>query len=390
MSAGGEDSDDLASDIFGVEAYEAVSPPITKEFLPWHKPRKQYVREEQWCAQVSKLLDDVAAGSFAEDTVTYCGLPGSDLLDIRCFHDAICVPRNIKLRFLGFNSEVASTGSEQVELNISRDEVAKLSLVDPASEVVPDDIRSISDTGSIAWAKVEKFGPFNVINLDLCGSVAAKAGGLFNDNYYNAISQLMAIQARQKNPWLFLLTTRVGGNHVHKDTLARLREKYSRNLKDCRPFKDESSSCFKIADETSLTAAMATAVGLHSVFLTGLGKWLLALALGHHMSVEVKSVLGYRILKDTETTDMVSLAFKFSPHPVPGKDPLKLAMTKIVLPNECALSVDLVKGVAAHVDVDALLAKDDKLLEHVTLRMAELLEAARYDVGKYIDWAAAT
>lgn len=228
-----DDDSDLTEGLVGVEVYEAPAP-AKKSFFPWHRPRKQFVRVEQWCAQIGRLLDDGAQLTLDANTLKYCGLPGIDLIDLRCFHNSICVPRALKLRFLGFNSAVAPGSSDQVELNISRDEIAKLDQIDPESEVVSDDIRMVANAKSLAHSKMSIFGPFDVVNLDLCDSFGAEEAGLFNVNYYNAVAQLMAIQARQKTPWLLFLTTRVGNEHVHVDTLGRFRAKYAKNLRSAK------------------------------------------------------------------------------------------------------------------------------------------------------------
>ena len=52
-----------------------------REFKPWHKPRKQYIRLRQWCAIVRWLIRKV--GMQQGDSLRYLGLPGEDLLDIR-------------------------------------------------------------------------------------------------------------------------------------------------------------------------------------------------------------------------------------------------------------------------------------------------------------------
>jgi hypothetical protein len=45
-----------ADDIVPSIAYEAPLP-LRKEFLPWHMPRKQYVRHHQWRQRIERLLN---------------------------------------------------------------------------------------------------------------------------------------------------------------------------------------------------------------------------------------------------------------------------------------------------------------------------------------------
>src|SRR5712671_7392259 len=134
-----EASDELSEDIVGVGEYR-FSVPAKKQFLPWHRPRKQFVRNDQWCYFIAELIDEVKE---VGGTLTYFGLPGVDLLDIRYFGSVICEPRSLKLRFLGFNSAARPQSEEQAELNISLDEISKTPSFDPRSEIVPDDIREL-------------------------------------------------------------------------------------------------------------------------------------------------------------------------------------------------------------------------------------------------------
>ena len=83
----------LAEGIIGVKNYTPESP-TKKVFLPWHKPRKQYVRGEQWCKEILKMVDEVLPEN---NILKYLGLPGDDLLDLRYFHEQIC---DGKIRFV--------------------------------------------------------------------------------------------------------------------------------------------------------------------------------------------------------------------------------------------------------------------------------------------------
>ncbi|TYL84038.1 hypothetical protein FXB38_16580 [Bradyrhizobium cytisi] len=239
----------------------------------------------------------------------------------------------------------------------------------------------------MAWAKIRKFGPFDVINLDLCDSFAIEEAGLFNDNYYNAVARLMAIQTRRKTPWLLLLTTRVGLNHVHAETLKRFKGHYRQNLVECGPFRDLSLQEFKISDEASLTESLKTAAGVHSVFLVGVCKWLLTLAISYQSSAELKSVLGYRVEGSAPTTDLVSIALRFTPHTIPVADPLDISAVASQEIDECRFATKLVQRVANHRDVDQLLANDPNLFEEMVQNSSRFLEAARYDTAAYAKWA---
>ncbi len=374
----------LADDIIDVAVYEA-SMPEEKTFLPWHQPRKQFVRHHQWCEQIGRMLDETP---LTDGTLKYLGLPGVDLLDIRHFHTVLCEARNINLRFLGFISSARPSSSAHTELNISLDEVRRLSRVDPRSLVIGDNFALVAKENSIACHKARELGPYDVINLDLCDGFGAQAPGELNNSYYDAVNSLFALQARTKNPWLLLLTTRADKQNVDPNVLQALLTKYVDNLANCQAFLDASREKFAIETEEALRDAAETPDGLLSVFLTGLCKWFLGLALANQppTSVELRSVIGYRVDRDAEHEDLISLALRFTPTFVPAGDPLGLAGQPAAAPDECILSARALKRVAKRIDADQKLAGDAGLNERMIDATAALLGLARYDTVAYKVW----
>ena len=86
--------------IFGDAEY-LPSQAVAKAYKPWHRPRKQFVRREQWSALLRRLYDEREPG----DAVRYLGLPGTDLIDLRYLYEEVCRANERPLRFLGFNSD---------------------------------------------------------------------------------------------------------------------------------------------------------------------------------------------------------------------------------------------------------------------------------------------
>jgi hypothetical protein len=154
----------------------------------------------------------------------------------------------------------------------------------------------------VAWQKTFAVGPYDVINLDLCDGFGKQEPSEISPTYYDAVSRLLTVQAPRKMPWLLFLTTRVGKNHVHSDTLKRLTELFAENLSACKPFADISTKRFQIGNRDSLKKASDTAAGIQHIFLIGLSKWLLKFSVDQKppSKLEVKSVMGYRVNKDSE------------------------------------------------------------------------------------------
>ena len=377
---GGGHADDIVEGV----SYEAPSP-VKKDFLPWHLPRKQYVRDRQWVSLIGQLLDKSGRSS---NTLRYLGLPGVDLLDLRYFHSKLCEPRKILLRFLGFNRAAQPQNVSQTELNISLDEVRRLRYVDPAADVVGDDFVRLANDKSIAWKRACEIGPYDVINLDLCDGFAANAPDPLDDTYYSAVSRLMALQARTKDPWLLLLTTRVGQQHVHASVLEKLLEKYVDNFEKCPNFKDESRDLLDLDDETAVRAVPSDAAKLLPVYVCSLCKWLAGLALRYQPPTKTKimSVMAYKVDGSAPCEDLVSIALKFIPTLDPSDDPLGLATHTLAMPDECASAVQAVRRAVNRTDADQVLQQNGALKEEMVEATARLLELARYDREAYRAW----
>ena len=374
----------LADEMPEVPAYAATLPRM-RDFLPWHRPRKQYVRKYQWCEEIWRMLDD---SPLTDGTLKYMGLPGVDLLDLRYFHNAICETRNIKLRFLGFIESAKPTNDAQTEFNVSLDEVRRLPRVDPMSHVIGDDFALVAKEDSFAFRKARELGPFDVINLDLCDGFGAQAPGGLDQTYYDAVNSLLTLQSRYKNPWLLLLTTRADRANVNPEVLQKLLDKYINNLTNSAPFREASLESFDIGTKDALCAAANTAEGLLAVFLTGLCKWFLGLALKQRPPTAVKllSVIGYRVKVDAEHEDLISLALRFKPTHLPPSDPLGLASHQGVAPDEYQLATSALKQVAKREDADKRLIDDAGLNQEMIDATSSLLGLARYDVDAYRAW----
>jgi hypothetical protein len=379
---GGDYTDGLVS----VEKYEYVLP-SKKSFRPWHRPRKQFIRNDQWCHFTKLLIEEI---QITDGSLTYFGLPGVDLLDLRCFSTHVCEPKSLKLRFLGFDRSANPESEDNTDFSVSLDEISKSATVDPMSDIIGDDLRLLVDEDSVAWQKTFAVGPYDVINLDLCDGFGKQEPGKISPTYYDAVSRLLTVQARRKMPWLLFLTTRVGANHIHADTLQRLTELFAENLKTCQTFADAASDRFEIRTPDALNKAINTAVGIQKVFLISLSKWLLKFSISQSppSKLEVKSVMGYRVNKDSEVEDMISIAIRFEPINSSPTDAVGLSNIRSVQLDECELATKVVNAMNRLVDVDDILASDLDLREEMIESTCALLEPARYDPEAYRKWAA--
>jgi hypothetical protein len=377
-------SNDFTSDLIGSSDYDF--PTLKKkEFLPWHKPRKQFVRKIQWANQIIDLIKEIKPET---GLIKYLGLPGDDFLDLRHFHEKICTPHKLKLKFLGFNKGFKHGAAQGAQMEVSLDEVNRLPNVDKTSELINDDFTSIGLNKSLAWQKSLGMGPFDVINIDLCDGFAKQSLDDFKETHYNTLSRLMTLQARRPKSWLLLITTRTDTIGVDEGVFKRLKEVFLQNLENCAIFENASRYSFDVDSQEGLELYCAESKGFSNIFLTSLCKWILKIGLDQRpqAKVAVQNVFGYTVAKESLSPDLISIAIKVTPTFETGSDSVGLANKPNILLDECELAARMLVKVHKQKDVDEILSNAPKLMNEMIKETAELLQQARYDVSHYEAW----
>lgn len=373
--------DDLVAGIFGGTGYEPTEPAV-KAFQPWHRPRKQFVRREQWSALLKRLYQDRPA----REPLRYLGLPGADLLDLRYLYEEMCRSQERPMRFLGFSTEAHPGSPAHVEMSLSLDEVRRLPNVDPLSIVIHDDFRRIANQASIAWSRVIFLGPFDVVNIDLCDGLASDAPQ-DEETIYDALAQLMALQVRNPSPWLLLVTTRVGRGMFDLAAEERLLDLFRANTKQCEGFVTACADLLE-ADSRTIDPSDCSEQDYLSVMIVALAKWLSGLAQAHSPNrVELASTHAYRVQPEGGCADLVSLALRFEPVIQAPPDALAPAPPPPI--DECLLAEGIARRARARKDIDALLADQPALYDALAAETEDLLLQARYDVNEYRAWLGA-
>lgn len=370
--------DGFISEIFTMREYEAGEP-AQREFQPWHRPRKQFVRREQWIEQTRRVL----AGRRNGDPLVYLGLPGVDLIDLRYFYEEVCIPQGRELRFLGFNSEAATVPSAEIELNVSLDEITKLRHVDPESSVIRDDIRKLAQANSVAWERAKALAPFDVVNLDFCDGLASGDPDS-QPSIYDAISALLSLQARNPNSWVLLITTRVGREHFHDVALDKLLEKFNSNVTNCEEFAIQCCELLGVEKPSEIDHSTCSEKEFLLLMLVAVCKWLLALGQRESANrVSLASCLAYRVNPASPCEDLVSFSLVFRPLFQPAKNSLELSQASGI--DECSEASRIARRAKKLLDVDAVLSTEADIREELTTEMERLLLAARYKFG-YRKW----
>ena len=359
-------------------------------FKPWHKPRKQWVREKQWRDQTNELLNNIDC----QNGLSYLSLPGVDMLDVRVLHD-LCAGRDIQMRFLGFNV-ISDDYTEKTEMELSQSEVSKLSHIEEeSSDVILDRFENISDLNSNAYHRMKKYAPYGVINIDLCGSLdddRHEQPHIHFETLYNLIN----IQRQKRtDPWILFVTTRTNPGRVHNRTLAAFLDRVKANCEECNNFKGQTASLLGAADAEQVTNLLDNyenilAPDFAKVFGLGFGKWLINLVMGARPHWEV-TLLDSCFYQVQSPGDMASLAFRFDCHFEEMVDADGLAGPENAAPEnngrtELEQAHSILDGINAAINLDEELVANPDQFKEYQAQTRDLLENARYDPDAYDQW----
>ncbi|MGA7495105.1 MAG: hypothetical protein WBX00_00080 [Isosphaeraceae bacterium] len=375
--------------------YQDLKPTLSdreeRAFRPWHKPRKHYIRIHQWCVEVRRLIK--LNGYQAGDVVRYLGFPGEDFLDVRTLQ-GVCEPEKICVRYLGFDSTSVFAGAE-FQFNLARHEVSQLGFINEHSFVLRTRIETLANKNSLAYQRAAEYHDFDIINIDLCNSLAAPAGDP-HPPYFEAIKMLCDLQiAGRTRPWLLFLATRAIRDQFDHATKWKLFDCVLRNIGESPQFAERLQQAFALNDgairnELSEAEHLAHSA-LVSLFGVSIGKWLLRMLSAAVPKIKVTLLKSYSYRVAIEEPDMLSMAFRFEPITVSAVD--TSGLTKMQSPSPAAtpewqLAVDLIAAVSDIEDIDQRLLDDPALHEKMIHKCGDLLRTVHYDKEHYKSWAA--
>jgi hypothetical protein len=309
------EDDDFSESVLPPEVAPLASPEPLK-FQPWHKPRKQYVRVEQWLRHVEGIVSKLGLQSFTDgEPLRYMTLPGPDLLDIRMVAD-FCSSRSIKLRYTGF-CQSTDTEERRLRQNVNEFSITHKDAVVSSSKVVRSRLQDVGIKNSEAAVEMVKGGPFDVVNIDACEPLAGNDENV-SGRLVDAIRSITGYQlAHRRKPWVLLLTTPIQADSISKQSMTALNEQVIQNTKNDASFSDELSMRFQDGEDVAAyleRVSQTTGEGLLSIFALGIAKWLIHLA--EQAKFQVKKMSGYSysmFRKPPYDVNMVSLCFLFEP-----------------------------------------------------------------------------
>ncbi len=366
-------------------------------FKPWHKPRKQWCRYNQWIKGVNGIVPVLIQAK--ESEFRYLGLPGDDLLDLRLLaHN--CSKRGLKLKYLGFNS-IKTKSVQNDDLTLSESELHKTGNISSESKVITEPLESLSRTDSSAFANSKSFNGFHMINFDLCNSIAANGPDYNGDTYFKALANIIEMQiGRMKTDWLFFLTTHVSKESVVKGTMQQLLKAVYDNISTHVDFENRFIEILNL-NKDQIKAAVETPENLTDVeymdlFALGFSKWILKLCTKalEFWKVELLESCNYRSGHEDElskpTPNMLSIGIKFSYCPPKVNDSYNLAASNPTdAHNEAVLALAILDELNRIFNLDNYLSKNSKVLKELIDHSADLLASARYDRDAYLKWVEA-
>jgi len=402
-----KDSSDLADDLVPNEPKHTYH---KREFAPWHKARKEYIRKNQWNELILRYMkralnpklqsapdpaDKPKIDSNAVEVrrpLSCLLIPGDDLLDVRALiRDT--EKENCYVRYLGFNK---GQGSDKIgtRVHIAHNDITTSNRVLSDSVVIPDRIEMVSRRSSLASQYLKQLGPFHVVNLDLCESFFPYQTGEA-PNYYKALHAITNYQMQNMvHPWLLFITTEVAPKETNFAELDKLCTPTKKNVSKYTEFLEELNktislkSTLKVGDELNLKHFSES--DLVDLFVIALGKALLDFCASTNGDwiVEMRGSHRYTV-NESKNVGMLSLAYEFTPIPKPAQDGTGLSDLELTMGkkfDELQLAMKILRSVKNITDIDEILITDSEIQETMENSSADLLESAGYDREKYINW----
>lgn len=385
---------------------------LRTDFKPWHRVRKQFIRERLWNPAVRFLAQrylrrdlQMAETEWAEENLTpenirierplRCFLlPGDDLLDVRSLWTQL-QNEGCYLRFLGFNKSLQDEERRR-RVDIAESAVTQLTKVCKDSHVSPDTFQDIARTTTPASRLFRQYGPYDLINLDLCDSLVPRGHAGETATNYTALNQLIDYQLEnQKGPWLLFVTTQVDYRSASQDEINKLAKPIRENCDTHENFAKEIGKLIPeaafLSQNHSLDISQMNPKHLVQIFGVVFGKWLMSLLKDASPRCAIKLLTSYRyIIQQDAGIEMLSLGFIFTPHYSPTVDPTGLSTlkpTKRPFPTELECALQFASTAANIGDVDKLLEAQPILHQQLLNSKADLMAAAGYDRDAYLRWA---
>ncbi len=383
-----ESNQQFVEDALPEETDETAVPVKLDTLQPWHKPRKQFIRERQWIYFSRRLIDrelnspglQVPAGGVPE--VRYLTLPGIDYLDVRLLAD-LCDEFGCLLTNTGFLA--GGEGNSYIaRAKVREDSLIKAGYITNESYTFERRFEDITSAQGQAYRELQRKGPFHIINVDACGSIAAPTAQHAN-RLIDAIYRLVEYQfANKSGRWLLFLTADVRQDSLEPETLDRLCDAVLKNAEESAEFHEEVLSLFD-QNEADIGTVVEEASGSHGekflkLFSLSFAKWLLHLSISKNWDMKTHSSYCYSTgTQGNDVPTMVCLAFEFLPPPAGLEDQFQVVNAAPVIGGQADdTSIRAVNKIAGMENLDCRMGLCNLLRASMVERTKELLQEAGY------------
>ena len=384
MNQEGEVEFDLGESVLPEEVDDLAVPLPLVALQPWHRPRKQFIRERQWVRCAEMLLDRLRASdapSLRSGKVNYLTLPGVDYFDVEVI-GRLAAERRLDLEALGFMAEAVNE-PVKARSQFRSEALVKRGLITDTSVTYPYRVEELARRGGQAYRNARARAPFHIINIDACGSIA-RPGAQPSTTLMDALFCLLELQFdTMRDPWLLYLTTDVRRETVDPQVKRALDEAIKQNASESDEFCEGVIA--SVGDpEDELVQALAKADAVPAKLLTkfslGFAKWLIHNAVQQEWDVKCRPFFCYSTMGEGEQgPSMPCLAFEFRPRPLNLTDVYGVVGAPV--DNEeggLDYSMEALRRSQEMTDVDALLANDALLERDFADRQRGLLQGAGY------------
>lgn len=366
------------AEVFGI--VDSDETPRDTHFDAWHRPRKHWIRSKQWW----KALDGLRKDRNHQDSSCFnmLSLPGGELLDVRYFYSMIesddDQSTNVKkLRLTGFVNNPSD--HERAQRNLPLIGIASSAAGD--SVIKHDDIDNLSK-GGVLKKTFENMGPFEVINLDYCNSIAPAGKRDRVDSVYQIINYQCQHQSK---PWLFMFTTRTSQGSVSHDFFHNAHGLINDILSGSSEYSSRFLECYEdclekedmFGENIHLKKPSDCEGHFSELFVVGFLTWVLSNARIHGVKVKLESAVRYDVEGDEAENDMFSIVLKFEKLGKVQEDPTGIANVQaddFGLEPQGVLASRVIPKVKRTKTVESILFSNPERYREVAQDLASLLE----------------
>lgn len=366
----GSDLDDIIGKI-------SSSDNLNREFKPWHKPRKQWVRSCQLGNSLDRLLSENDYDSVS--TIRYFGFPGEDCLDIRVLSERCFAHSEKHFFYYGLESDPETSKNIQDLVDTKLRDIKYISKDSVIKETTAFEVMSSSE--STLFSDIKETEPFHLINLDFTNSVFSPGS---EGRTVSSICNLVVSQfEKQYKKWLLCITTRCDKASLDTELFKKF---ISPLLKNCEAEEFKNLFVEKILlDKSKQIINVDELMNLDGKFTKisaiVLLKWILCNAVARNTKMKVLSAAEYSV-SDSDHSDLVTIVVEFKKVISSGD------ATGVVsaMPTNSLSEVDMAKNIIEKIanikNVDSLLIDEPNTMNKLKKEMIELLKNS-HDVSRY-------